>query len=322
MNKRMIMATVAGLAIIPAATASGSSFFDTVFGYKVDGLRGMPTPGTTFTERLAYEYKRFALFEADEMYDFTDANHFAEKSFAAGQGKMPAPEEVKDWSVGDHAAELNTARSELVAALNDGARTKAPELAAYTQVKYDCWMEQQEEGWQYAHIAACKASYENGMAKLKTAMMPKQQIGRVETPAPAPQAKTELRWQPISEAVTVYFDFDDAGIRASSRPVLDALVAEMTGKAKVQLVVTGHADRAGPASYNQRLSERRAQAVRAELVRQGLNVAAIEDLDIEAEGESAPAVITADGVREQRNRRVEVRAYAQKPVVAQTSDNR
>ena len=70
-----------------------------------------------------------------------------------------------------------------------------------------------------------------------------------------------------------------------------------------KIEVAGHADRSGTPQYNQRLSERRAQAVAAELVRQGV---ARTDIAITAFGESRPLVPTADGVREPQNRRVEI----------------
>ena len=67
--------------------------------------------------------------------------------------------------------------------------------------------------------------------------------------------------------------------------------------------MAGHADRSGTPQYNQRLSQRRADAVAAELVRRGVPRNAMA---IQAFGESRPLVPTADGVREPQNRRVEI----------------
>jgi outer membrane protein OmpA-like peptidoglycan-associated protein len=67
--------------------------------------------------------------------------------------------------------------------------------------------------------------------------------------------------------------------------------------------VTGHADRAGPDSYNMALSMRRADAVKAVLVREGVPA---NQIAVVARGESQPLVPTADGVREPQNRRVEI----------------
>ena len=67
--------------------------------------------------------------------------------------------------------------------------------------------------------------------------------------------------------------------------------------------MAGHADRSGTPQYNQRLSQRRADAVAAELVRQGVSR---NEIMVTAFGESRPLVPTADGVREPQNRRVEI----------------
>ena len=74
-----------------------------------------------------------------------------------------------------------------------------------------------------------------------------------------------------------------------------------TGGARISLA--GHADRSASEAYNQRLSERRVEAVRRELVRLGVPDSAIGTV---AQGETDPLVQTADGVREARNRRVEI----------------
>ena len=67
-----------------------------------------------------------------------------------------------------------------------------------------------------------------------------------------------------------------------------------------ELSVTGHADRAGPAEYNLRLSIRRAESVRTWLTGRGMLPS---DISVAGRGEAEPAVPTVDGVREQRNRR-------------------
>ena len=101
----------------------------------------------------------------------------------------------------------------------------------------------------------------------------------------------------------VYFGFDSAALDpAGRRAVAEAADAyRSTGEARV--AVTGYADAAGPADYNQALSERRAEAVRRELVRLGVPDAAIATA---GRGEQDLAVPTPDGVPEARNRRVAI----------------
>jgi len=68
----------------------------------------------------------------------------------------------------------------------------------------------------------------------------------------------------------------------------------------VRIVVTGHTDTVGSLAYNQRLSERRADAVKAEMVREGLNA---NDITTVGRNFSEPLVPTGPGVREPQNRR-------------------
>jgi OmpA-OmpF porin, OOP family len=130
------------------------------------------------------------------------------------------------------------------------------------------------------------------------------------TPAPTPPAPTPAP-QPVPTPApacedaqfVVYFEWDRSNVTDQSRNVINNAIstARNCGVAAVQ--VDGHADRSGSAQYNVGLSERRARAVRDELVRLGVPTGAIS---INAFGESRPAVATPDGVREPLNRRVEV----------------
>ena len=68
----------------------------------------------------------------------------------------------------------------------------------------------------------------------------------------------------------------------------------------VRVVVTGHTDTVGSLAYNQRLSERRANAVKDEMVREGLGAG---DIMTVGRNFSDPLVPTGPGVREPQNRR-------------------
>src|SRR3954451_12971564 len=99
----------------------------------------------------------------------------------------------------------------------------------------------------------------------------------------------------------VYFGFNKANLDASARQVIAMAADEYKRTGAAQINVTGYADKAGQAEHNQRLSERRAEVVRRELERLGVQASAIQ---VAAEGENDPAVPTPDGVPEARNRRV------------------
>ena len=112
--------------------------------------------------------------------------------------------------------------------------------------------------------------------------------------APAPQpARTYL----------VFFDWDRADLTDRARQVVAGAAEASTRVQSTRIEVNGYTDRSGAASYNQGLSERRGQAVAAELVRDGVPQGAIT---VHGFGESHPLVPTAEGVREPQNRRVEI----------------
>jgi outer membrane protein OmpA-like peptidoglycan-associated protein len=84
---------------------------------------------------------------------------------------------------------------------------------------------------------------------------------------------------------------------------LDKMLAELRQRAAPDIVVIGHTDRVGSLQFNDRLSLQRAERVRAELVKLGIDQARIQ---IAGRGEREPLIPTADEVPEPRNRRVEI----------------
>jgi OOP family OmpA-OmpF porin len=100
-------------------------------------------------------------------------------------------------------------------------------------------------------------------------------------PAPAPVAKpAPVPPKPMALRVTSVelFEFDKSRLTQVATDKLDREVVVRFGEFQViQFVnVNGHADRLGSAQYNQKLSERRAQAVKAYLVKQGADASKIE----------------------------------------------
>ena len=116
------------------------------------------------------------------------------------------------------------------------------------------------------------------------------------SPAPAPKA-------PPAKEFLVFFDFDSAKLTPEALKIVHSAAEQAKAGGSSRIVLTGHADRAGPAKYNVGLSQRRADAVKAELVREGLSATEISTI---AKGETEPLVPTADGVPEPQNRRVEI----------------
>src|SRR3546814_2603350 len=95
-----------------------------------------------------------------------------------------------------------------------------------------------------------------------------------------------------------------AGITPEAASTLDnAISAYNRGCTGTQVMLAGHADRSGSATYNVGLSNRRNDAVRSYLTARGISDGSI---GAQGFGETRPAVATADGVRNDQNRRVEI----------------
>ena len=118
-------------------------------------------------------------------------------------------------------------------------------------------------------------------------------------PPPPPAAPPPM----TPKQFVVYFEFNKSDLTPEGAKVVqDAAAAyKATGSAKV--VVAGYTDLAGTQQYNLGLSKRRADTVHAALVKAGVPDGAIAEA---WHGKENPAVPTPDGVREPRNRRVEI----------------
>ncbi len=101
----------------------------------------------------------------------------------------------------------------------------------------------------------------------------------------------------------VFFEWDKSDITPEAASILDNAVTQYQSCGNAQVMLAGHADKSGAASYNVGLSQRRADGVKAYLSSHAIPDSVIST---EAFGESRPRVDTADGVREVQNRRVEV----------------
>ncbi|PVX29003.1 OmpA family protein [Sphingomonas pokkalii] len=117
-------------------------------------------------------------------------------------------------------------------------------------------------------------------------------------PPPAPEAKVCTPGPYI-----VFFDWNKADVTPEAASILDNAISNYADCSNTQVVLAGHADRSGSASYNVGLSQRRADSVKAYMTGKGIPSGVITT---EAFGESRPRVETADGVRELQNRRVEI----------------
>lgn len=116
--------------------------------------------------------------------------------------------------------------------------------------------------------------------------------------------QTALSARPVPpKRFTLYFISDSEQLTEQSTADFEMVFAEVERRTAAEVVVTGHTDTYAPSDYNDRLSLRRAKAVRARFVERGLPT---DSVLAAGRGERELLVETADEVREAKNRRVEI----------------
>jgi OOP family OmpA-OmpF porin len=179
-----------------------------------------------------------------------------------------------------------------------------------------------------------------GAWSLATAAEPCDQIARVsvpvpvvayqERPAPPPPVAVAAVAQPepprmviqkVSLSTDVLFDFNKAELKDAGKQKLDELANQVKGAKVDEIVVVGHADRIGSETYNEKLSEARAQSVKDYLAERGAQTNVIT---AQGKGEAAP--VTGDQCKKmagkklieclQPDRRVEIEFLGSREVAA------
>lgn len=278
-------------------------------GARLGGAKGDLNSGSGFTGDLGRNYYALAT-HARVNKNWVDSDYFAGKSASASKGEVVQPElttlplmypplpaaraseegelaeHARNWliagngnpGVGEVRA-LNDARAGLVATLDNGGRERAPALAARAQALYDCWVAQSERDVKAAFNGQCHRDFVRDYTDLTVLLNP-----------------------PVAR--NAYFEHDSAQLTPEGQQQIRAAVTRISsGTAHLQLV--GKADRTGTEGYNTKLSEQRAQAIRAAAVADGLTA---NRLDTKWTGDQLQylPVKTPDNVNEPRNRVVEI----------------
>ena len=119
-------------------------------------------------------------------------------------------------------------------------------------------------------------------------------------PAPAPQPPAATK---VTYAADAFFDFDKSVLKAEGRAKLDDLVGKVKGINLEVIIAVGHTDSIGTDAYNQRLSVRRAESVKAYLVSKGIEKNRVYT---EGKGEKQPVADNKTAEGRAKNRRVEI----------------
>lgn len=241
-----------------------------------------------YRSHLAANYRRLTIFESEQMMDHVDAELFARKGLAALHASQPPqPEDPARWSIAsDRLPAIAAARRQLMTALSLNLAKPHPQAMAEAVTALDCWIEQAEEGWQIADIAACKQRFRTALQQLT--------------------ADSGYHFNNDGSAQrrqTLYYPVNQAALGIGATIQLDAVLAKLPSDRQVAVKIIGHADRLGSEAYNHGLSQRRALGVHQRLIDLG---APAHALGVSWRGEKLPEVRTADNLAEPRNRRTEI----------------
>lgn len=118
----------------------------------------------------------------------------------------------------------------------------------------------------------------------------------------ATQFGPALAAQPARAAIfTLYFIEGNDELTEESARVVDSILSEIARRPVPDVLVVGHTDTVGSDQFNDALGRQRAEVVRVALMKLGVPS---DDIHALSRGKRAPAILTADGIAEPRNRRV------------------
>lgn len=240
-------------------------------------LQDMPDIGWEFNQALSKEYEVLGNIEQDVMYDEGSAGWYYERAILSKEGRCVAPTRLEYWDIEpDKLPELEKAHDHLMYLLSMGARQIAPKMTARAQSHFDCWVEQQSEGWQHSDIAWCRSEFYKAISDVELKLM-----GGVHKVMPKSM---------------VLFGKNSAELTPEAMKVIED-VAHRERTQHQRLLLIGRTDKVGDLKHNKELSRQRAMTVKKALVHDGVPVHLIS---IKAEGETAGPEVDA------HNRRVDI----------------
>ena len=167
-----------------------------------------------------------------------------------------------------------------------------------------CW---RDSNWTPATAAAgCDGAIAARPASAPAAApaaRPGAPAARPAAPAARPAARPPAAATKVTYAADAFFDFNKSVVKAEGKAKLDDLVGKVKGINLEVIIAVGHTDSVGSDAYNQMLSVRRAEAVKAYLVSKGIEKNRVYT---EGKGEKQPVADNKTSEGRAKNRRVEI----------------
>jgi OOP family OmpA-OmpF porin len=139
--------------------------------------------------------------------------------------------------------------------------------------------------------ARAVAQCDPDLVKKPEAPAPKKEVAPPPAPKKAAAAPVNPAPQKINFAADALFDFDKSVLKPKGKAMLDDLVSVLQGATYEVILAIGHTDRIGSAQYNQKLSVKRAEAVKQYLVDKGI---AANRIYAEGKGKTQPVTKPGD----------------------------
>jgi OOP family OmpA-OmpF porin len=185
----------------------------------------------------------------------------------------------------------------------DGFRCAAGDIARLEVQLVWAGHVQRDMGWRSAkpYLQAAERYYSDALAAEETCPAPLPAGDAKRAADDAAIAKLPPAKQIEVLADRVHFAYDRANIALATAPVLDRVASVLRANPAITITIEGHADERGSEDYNRKLSQRRADAVRAYLAAAGVDTSRMKTV---AYGKSRPEVRTGDVEGYALNRRV------------------
>lgn len=278
-------------------------------------LRTVEPEGDAFSQALS----RYYLMLSEEEHDY---GRYSNSQFMADKGLSSAYAESVFAEIPLDGIKYNGQRALLLkgkkafdAIKMTGIEQAHPKETAGAQVLYDCWLTRANAKARRKEVEYCQQQFYNHLTLLRhkahAKVVPPKESSSKTTKASAPVPLIDkVADAPATPAPTlatsylVYFEWDKFKLNRQALDNLKKMANDILSiKEPFELVLNGHTDRSGGEEYNRTLSQQRADTIRALLVGFGVPKAI---MSVFAFGESDPVVKTRDGVKEPKNRRVEI----------------